>query len=155
MDILKSNFIDHLTDNFLDIKDTAQLPFRKLYIGRYGYRNMLNNAEVEQYFVSQGFEVIHPDLFTLKEKVKIFREAAIIVGPGSSGFTNIIFCKQGTKALVFTNFQRISDCGINTLAEYFGIDLLVVIGYDKNDSIHSSYFVPLDKIKSAYQELLS
>lgn len=155
LDILKNNFISQFTDNFLNIQDTTQLPFHKLYIGRSGCRNILNNAEIEQYFVSQGFEVIQPHLFTFKEKVNIFREAAIIVGPYSSGFSNIVFCKPGAKVLAFVNYQRTFEVYLSTLAKYFDVDLMLISGYDQNDSIHSSYYIPLDRIKSAYLELLS
>lgn len=157
LELLKNNLINRFTDNFQKNKDSTQLPFRKLYIGRSdsGYRNVLNNAEIEQYFVSLEFEVIQPHNLTLIEKVKIFREAAIIVGPYAGGFTNIIFCQPRAKALLFVNYQRTFDGFISTLAKYFDVDIMHVTGYDQNDSIHSSYHVPLDKIKSAYLELLS
>lgn len=155
IDLLIKNLINPLFENDRDIQDSALKPFRKLYIGRTGYRNMLNNAEVEKCFVGLGFEVIHPHLFNLNEKVKIFREAAIIVGPGSSGFTNILFCSPGAKVLVFMNFQRTFDGYLSTFAKHFGVDLMYITGYDQNDSVHSSYHIPLNKIKLAYKELIS
>lgn len=150
--ILNNNLIKHFIDNS---EDSTKLHSRKLYIGRSGIRNLVNHEEVEQYFISQGFEIIHPHSNTLIDKIKVFSEAAIIVGPASSGFTNLVFCKTGTKALAFVNFQRTFDGYGATLAKNYGIDLILVTGNDQNDSIHSSYYIPLDTVKSAYLELLS
>lgn len=155
IDLLKNNLVNIFANNFEYIKDGIRLPFRKLYIGRSGQRNVFNNVEIEEYFVSQGFEVLQPHDLTLMEKVKIFREAAVIVGPFSSGFTNILFCQPGTKALAFTNYQRIFDGYINTFGKYFEVDIMFVTGYDQDQSIHSSYVVPIDKIKLAYLKLIS
>lgn len=155
IELLKNNLISKLVKDVIDVQTDTKLPFRKIYIGRSGYRNMLNNTEIEQHFINQGFEVIHPHLFILKDKIKIFREASIIVGPFSSGFTNIIFCKPNTKVLAFINYQRTFDGYISTFAKHFDVDLMLVTGYDQTNSVHSSYHIPLDKIKSAYKELIS
>jgi len=72
---LKKNLVEHFTDNLLTTQDERAIPYRKIYIGRSGYRNIINNDEIENYFVSQGFEVILPHKLTLCEKVNIFREA--------------------------------------------------------------------------------
>jgi len=152
---LKNNLVKQFTDNFLTNQSENLTPYRKLYIGRSGYRNILNNEEIENYFVSEGFDVILPHKFSLYEKANIFREASIIVGPYSSGFTNILFCLPGAKALGFINFQRTFDGYVGSFAKYFDVDMMLVTGYDQNDTIHSSYSIPLEKIKSAYIEFIS
>ncbi|TAG09868.1 MAG: glycosyltransferase family 61 protein [Verrucomicrobia bacterium] len=129
------------------------IPYKKIYIGRTGYRNIINHDEIENYFIELGFEIVFPHKVNLAEKVKMFRDAAIVVGPFSSGFTNIIFCHPGTKALGFINFQRAYDGYVGTIADYFDINLMLVSGNDQDDTIHSSYSVPLDRIKEAYLTL--
>ena len=158
-DIIIPKFtIDILAKNLVKVffkSNNFKKPFRKIYIGRIGSRNLSNNSEVENYFLNQGFELIYPINYSLQEKVKIFNEASFIVGPGSSGFTNIIFCQPGTKALVFINFQRTFDSYFGTICRYFSVNPMFVTGFDESDSIHSAFTIPLDKIKSAYFELLN
>ncbi|MCB2296786.1 glycosyltransferase family 61 protein [Clostridium tagluense] len=126
----------------------------KLYIGRSGGRNILNCYEIEEYFVQKGFVIVTPNKLTLYEKIKLFRNASVIVGPLSGGFTNVIFCEPGTKVLEFANFQRIFEPYAGFLADNFDIDFRAVTGFDECSSDpHSSYTVPLSKIISACDEL--
>lgn len=138
-------------------------PFRKIFLSRKksslsplsNMRNIVNLDEVESYFAKEGFEVIVPHEYNLDQKSKIFREAKIIAGPASSGFTNLIFCQPGTKILVFGNYQRVYDLYPSSLANYFDIDLLFVVDYDLQPfNIHSSYRISLDKVIDAYQNLI-
>jgi len=144
--------------------DIVNTPYRKIFLSRKEstlsplstMRNLINHNEVESYFVNKGFEIIFPHEYDLSHKRKIFRESKIIVGPSSSGFTNIIFCHPGTKILVFGNYQRVYDLYISKLASYFDLELLSVIGEDEDsDNIHSSYTIPLNKIEKAYLELIN
>ena len=149
--LLKQNLINPLIEKVTNLDKCSALPSRKLFLGREGKnRNIMNYVEIEIYFKKQGFEIVYPHRLSLEKKVNTFREAAIIVGPYSSGFTNIIFCKPGTKALAFVNFQRIFDGYGPTIANYFGINLTLVTGIDVNDSIHSSYFISMERIEAAY-----
>jgi hypothetical protein len=150
MENLRINLIEKYIYQFGIIQ---KKPFRKIFIGRKGNRSMINNEEIEFYFKNQNYEIIYPHLLSFEQKVQIFYESSIIVGPGSSGFLNLIFCQPHTKILLFTNYQRISDNGLSSLATYFKINLLTVIGKDKDNSIHSSYSIPLETIKSALEEL--
>jgi capsular polysaccharide biosynthesis protein len=140
-----------------------KMPFRKIFLSRKvsslsplsNMRNIENQDEVESYFVNKGFEVIFPHEYDLDQKSRIFSEAKIIVGPLSSGFTNLIFCQSGTKVLAFGNYQRIYDTYITSLADHFNIDLLFVADYDIEPfNIHSSYNIPLLKIIDAFQNLM-
>lgn len=126
----------------------------KLYIARSGYRNVLNSSEIEEYFTEKGFIVIKPHEFTLDEKIRLFRNASVIVGPLSSGFSNLLFCKSGTKVLMFSNMQRIFEPFWGFFSNNFDINFTIITGQDENpkDS-HSSYTVPLNKIVSACDEL--
>jgi len=149
IDVIKRKLVKKFIPDFLLAK-----PFRKIYIGRLGNRNLLNSIEVENYFMKEGFEIIYPNTFKLEEKIKIFSEAAIIVGPGSSGFTNVIFCQPGVKVLVFINYQRTFDSYFGTISKYFALNSIFVTGNDESDSIHSSYSIPIERISRSYLELL-
>lgn len=126
---------------------------KKIYLGRKGQRNLTNSLEVEAYFKSEGFTVIYLENITLDEKYRIFQNAEIIAGPGSSAFSNIIFSKPGTKVLMFSNYQRLNDA--LSYFKYFGIKLLLVNDQDENQTIHSSYSISLDKLIKAYKHLIN
>jgi hypothetical protein len=128
---------------------------RKLYIKRDGARNIENNQEIEEYFKQENFEFIAPHEYSLSEKKKKFRTASIIVGPASSGFTNIIFCLPGTKVMMFTNFQRSYDPYLSTIAHCFEVNLCAITGTDiLPSSPHSSYRISLARIKIAYKDFI-
>jgi capsular polysaccharide biosynthesis protein len=147
---------------FPSLKLERVQPFRKLYIKRSlsplsplsANRILLNSAEVESYFESEGFEIVAPHQYSLDDKRKLFSEASHIVGPYSSGFMNVIFCQPNTKILVFMNFQRIYELYLSSLADGFDLNLLAVTGKDiDTKNIHSSYSIPLQKIISGYKDL--
>ncbi|MBE0675033.1 MAG: glycosyltransferase family 61 protein [Bacteroidales bacterium] len=148
---------DKLVNNpaiFPNLIEAERNQYRRLFISRQGPRNLQNIAQVELFFKEQGFEIVSPDKMTLEEKRRVFSEASFIVGPHSSGFSNIIFCKPGVKALVLTNFQRVYDLYLSTLANYFKIEIFAVTGWDSQPSYsHSDYYIPLNKIEDKCKEI--
>jgi len=132
---------------WLNINNTN---LRKLYIGRGSGRNLINASEVEDYFLYNGFEIIHPHLMTLEEKINIFGNASHIVGPVSSGFANFIFSKNKIKILGFSNFTRAFDTFISGLnsSGNFNHELMVITGDEEVSSdINNSFYIELKKIK--------
>lgn len=126
-------------------------PKKLFLIRRATHRVLTNNEEVEDFFVSLGYYLLDPSKVTLEEKIKYFYNADEIVGPFSSAFSNLIFSKQGTKVLMFSNFQRIFENWLSMHYQHFGIDMWFVTGYDlvKNDSSHTNFYISLEKIKDA------
>ena len=122
---------------------------RKLYIGRGAGRNLFNAAEVEKYFISNGFEIVRPHLMTLEEKINVFGNATHICGPTSSGFANMIFCRNKIKVLGFINFARCFDTFFSGLSYSSGLnhEILFMTGHEEvNNNINNSYFIELDRI---------
>lgn len=151
LNILKVNFVSDIFEKY-NIANSKHN--RKIFIGRSGYRDLINGPEVEEYFVNLGFEVILPHLLTLKEKIETFNQASIIIGPFSSGFTNIIFCKPGTKILTFANFHRTFDSYLSTFSEFFELELLMLTGIDNGLSITDDSYIDLENVKNAYSQLI-
>jgi hypothetical protein len=128
---------------------------RKLYIGRGAGRNLYNAKEVEMYFIENGFEIIHPHLMTLAEKINTFGNATHICGAVSSGFANMIFCKNTVKILGFFNFARCFDPFLSGLIFEGGFnhDLLFITGHEEvNTDPNNSYLIELDKIISCCEK---
>jgi hypothetical protein len=87
----------------------GSIPYRKLYISRADVRRrpLLNGAELDRFFAEAGFEVITPGTLPLDDQVRLFHEAALVVGPHGGGLTNVMFCQPG--AVVYELLQ--SDYG--------------------------------------------
>ena len=129
---------------------------RRLYIGRGPGRNLFNALEVEKYFIENGFEIVHPHLMSLEEKINTFGNATHICGPVSSGFANMIFCKEKVKMLGFFNFARCFDPFISGLcyAGGFNHDVMFLTGYEEvNNDVNNSYLIQLDRIISCCQDI--
>lgn len=57
-------------------------------------------AEVEEYLVSKGVEVVHPELLTLKQQISIFRNAPVVIGLMGSAFHTSLFTEAGKAAVM-------------------------------------------------------
>lgn len=71
---------------------------KRLYIGRRstGIRHIVNSNEIEELFVSIGFEVIYPEDHSFSDQVKIFNRASAVAGPLGAGLANIIWAMPET-----------------------------------------------------------
>lgn len=133
---------------------TVNSSYKRLFLARRGGfgKGLLNGDEVEKYFENLGFLFVEPHKLSLKEKITMFMSADYIVGPGGSAFTNLIFCRPGTKVIKFCNFQRQFEDYMCLPIQHFGVDLICVTGRDDKASInpsHCSYYIPMDSIKEA------
>ena len=150
LEILQKKLIKPLIEESMGIPSTHD----KIYLVRRGSRSMSNIDEVEQYFREQGFYFIEPHKISLKEKVSLFRNAKIIVGPHSSAWINVIFCKDA-KGLMFAPLCRTMDAYFGYINKPGMSKLLMLTGDDENQNIHTNYRIDIEKINEAYRCLLS
>jgi capsular polysaccharide biosynthesis protein len=133
-------------------KDSNQ--YRKIFIGRKGYRNLKNYNEVLDYFVAQGFEEISPHLLSIEQKIQIFSEAKYIVGPASSGFINCIYAQTGTKLLSFINSYRYLDAYLSGFCNKKEQEFWFLTGKDDNvKDMNSSFEISLTELKLFLEEV--
>lgn len=128
--------------------------YKRIFLARRGGlgKGLINGSEVEQFFENLGFVFVEPHKISLKEKVELFMSAEYIVGPGGSAFTNLIFCRPGTKVIKFSNFQRQFENYTCLSVQHFGIDVIYLTGRDDKSAVnisHCSYYLPLEKVKQA------
>ncbi len=105
---------------------------RCLYVSRRRqtkFRRLQNEAELEQLFVSHGFEVVYPELLSHAEQVTLFSEARIIAGAAGSNMINTVFSPRGAKILMLAQW----NAGLNYyffphLAALCGQQLTYVLG---------------------------
>lgn len=148
----------NLVNPFIEIASHIFVQSNKLFLVRRDakYRKTTNWKEIETYFESQGFLCIEPHKMTLEEKVALFFQAEIIVGFFSSAFSNLMFCNKNAKVMVLSNFVfALGDGFITSMAAVAGVKVLYVTGKDIDyDSLHTDNYLPLLKVKEAYQYLL-
>jgi hypothetical protein len=115
---------------------------KRIYLRRAGnFRALSNCAEVDFLLDRYDFEVVYGDKLTLSQKAKLFDQAEIIVGPGGSGFSNIIFCRKDTKVITFCNKNRVWDTYLPTMADAFALNLKFLLSNEEDDidDPHTSY----------------
>ncbi|MBS0986291.1 MULTISPECIES: glycosyltransferase family 61 protein [Acetobacter] len=70
----------------------------RLYIARPGSRRSLAHEEqIQALLIRYGFITVDPAALTLLEQIKLFRNAACVVGVMGAGMSSIVFCAAGTK----------------------------------------------------------
>ena len=91
----------------------------------YFYNAKYKNSEknLEEFFRSYNFSILHPEELTILEQIKIFRLAKILIAPYGAAWANAIFRGQNTHSLMLSTkytpeFSRIF--------QYLGIDLSVL-----------------------------
>jgi capsular polysaccharide biosynthesis protein len=127
---------------------------QKIFIGRKGeIRNIENYKKIWQIFKSAGFKEIFPHLYSLDEKASLFKNAKYIAGPGSSGFSNIIFSSAQAKVLIFVNATRHADMYLTKIAQQKKISLESIVGSELNPGQeNSNYFIDPKTVLEFIQE---
>lgn len=130
---------------------------RKIYLVRRSFRVPTDIEKIEEFFRNEGFEFVEPHKLSFEEKVKVFHEASIIVGPHSSAWSNLIFANN-PKCLMLMSTNWIDDMYSGYLNMNFDYTLLQVVGntegkYDRTFD-HHNYNLSFEKVKAAYNELL-
>ena len=76
----------------------------------------------------EGFEVVFPENFSIKEQIRIFNSAQRIVSFHGGALSNLVWCKKGTKVLEIFNHPYRSYDFARIAAEgelrYFALDLI-------------------------------
>jgi len=100
--------IQWLKNNFLEKNINTQVK-KKIYIDRddkvisKSSRSIINEKEVREHLIKEGFEPIKLAQTSFREQVNLFNNADCIAGLHGAGFANIIFCRSGTKVIEFRN----------------------------------------------------
>lgn len=94
-----------------DIKSKLKIEHKeqqdKLYIRRSStYRHLTNQDEIESALTSNGFKVIDPGVMSVEEQIEAFSNAEIIIGASGAAFANMMWCRPGTKVIIFYSHIR-------------------------------------------------
>lgn len=103
---------------------------RSIYIDRKStFRHIVNQSEVEKVLLGQGFESISPGKMSLKEQVKVFSEASVVVAQAGAALANMMFMPSGSKVICLVGDSEWLNYGyFQQYAEIFGLDFIYVQG---------------------------
>lgn len=83
------------------VKPTSAEKSTRIYISRRepSARVVANEQEFMLDLEGLGFQICWLEGMPFEEQVRLFRNAEIVAGPHGAGFTNLIFCREGTKVV--------------------------------------------------------
>lgn len=125
-------------------------------------RGMTNELAIVDACRRAGFAVIFPELMSFREQVACFQQADVIMGPTGASFSNVIFCKPGTRIFGLTSERNKTFCNFANLALVAGGDFVNVTGPNDHPPsafatpeafAHSSFSVPQEKIDAILASL--
>jgi capsular polysaccharide biosynthesis protein len=128
-DIVSKYAITFLRKTFLKPSNKANFS-HKIYVKRNKTRKILNESEFESVLFKHGFISICLENLTLEAQAMLFYNADFIIGPHGAGFTNIVFCKTGTKVLDIFSPNWVNPC-YWTIANELELKYAYLIGKGK------------------------
>jgi hypothetical protein len=135
----------------LSDENNAEKPFRKIYLERADGVGRIpsNQSELRDAVLSYGFEIVKPQELTFSEQRKIFNEAKIVIGVSGAAFSNIIFMREKTTAILFyPNANGCNNYIFQPLADVAKVNLIQISVNSENPlNVHSSVFVDIEKVK--------
>lgn len=108
--------------------DPAQTGRRKIFLARRSGRNITNTAELEDVLTSFGYEIVDTGQLSFEQQVRLFSEAGAIVGAMGAAFTNLIFCRPGTKVLALSSPYTQLFCSQSNMALFAGCQYRILTG---------------------------
>lgn len=97
--------------------------FDKIFFSRKTERRNYNQDEVYECLSRHGFVKIFMEDLSFVEQVRTVYNAQIIVGPTGAAWTNLIFCRPGTKALCWMAEEIGDFSAFSTIAWLYDVDL--------------------------------
>jgi capsular polysaccharide biosynthesis protein len=90
--------IQYLRDQFLPKSEVAATPAsRRIYISRRSSdRRLANETSIIDNLKDYGFSAIELEKLSLKNQIRLFREAQVVISPHGSGLANLVFSSPGT-----------------------------------------------------------
>lgn len=102
--------------------DTNLRSYRALYVPltKSFYGDIANEVELADFLARQGVHVVAPASLPISERMSLFRNADLVIGPHSEDLADIMFCKPGAVLWEWMpgHYQNLSN---NRLAQSVGL----------------------------------
>ena len=125
---------------------------RSLFLSRQGERRCLRNEPeiIARLKCEADFEVFAPGQCDVLTQLKVFQEAAIIVGSHGAAFSNLLGCRGGTRVIELFEPGHVFG-GFWAIASELGLPYAGVVAEPLPN--HQGFWVPPDLVVSALREL--
>lgn len=142
----------------------GRVPGRNLYLSRktgLNNRAILNEDEVLALLVPLGFEVIDPGDLSVRDQIRTFAEADVIVAPHGASLANLPFCSPGSTLLeLFPSQSMVADywkmtCGIEGLEYQYLSGTGEPAGLRREQFVVADITVDLPRLDSMVSALLA
>lgn len=141
-----------------------RVPGRNYYLARDAGRHnraVLNQPEVMKVLEPLGFEVLDPGALSVREQIRAFAEADIIVAPHGASLANLPFCSPGASLLeLFPSMSIVADywkmtCGIAGLEYQYLSGTGPAAGTSRHEFVVADITVDLPRLESMVHALLA
>lgn len=140
--------------------DVSTFPVR-MFLSRKGQKGgkvrHFNEDEIFNVLKDFGFVKFYPEEYSMSEQIAAFNNADFIAGGTGAAFSNILFCKPGCVALIFTSFDfKLSI--FSSIAGFNNSKMLYISDKSKKinqlKSIHESFHINPEEVERAIQSLI-
>jgi capsular polysaccharide biosynthesis protein len=120
-------------------------------------RKSFNEDAVMQLLSEFGFEAIVADTLSIADQISLFNQAEWIMGGTGAAFTNLLYCNNTTKVILFSRACCLYT-PFSTIASALGISLLYITEEDTNKhmvrgGIHDSFEIDIPYLEKKIIEL--
>jgi len=124
---------------------------RKIYLQRENnkLRKINNVLELERLLYKYGFDFVDPSSLNFDEQYNLFSKADIIIGASGAAFTNVLFMKDNSKAIIlYPSAQCTNYYVFQPLADISNVELIHVLTVpdDDSNSVHGDAVVNIQEL---------
>lgn len=98
-------------------------------------RRTVNESELKPILERYGFEFVYPGEMDILSQVRLFSQAEYIVGSSGAAFTNLLFCSEGCRVLLFIAHRHNTTC-YSSLAAPLGVETMFIAGDGDPSTLH-------------------
>jgi len=105
---------------------------KRVWIGRPGIRGRMtvNEAAIQDYLASRGFEVFDPTGRTVADQIAFLADVEVLATLGGAALTNLLFCPTETKVVLLSAAFHYHDT-FTVLANIIGQQCWVALGHSE------------------------
>ncbi|WP_420468482.1 glycosyltransferase family 61 protein [Panacagrimonas sp.] len=129
---------------------------RRVYLSRRAQkiRPMLNEADLEGGLRSKGFDIIQPEALTLTDRIRVIRDAEVIVCPGGSGLFNLVFALNA-KLVLDIEASKTWIFAHSNLMNSLELPHVLLIGDQvKTRNQHAEWIAPVNEAMRCLDQLM-
>ena len=140
----------------------------RVYVNRKTFfRFIVNNEEVEESLLSEGFELITPGKMSLQQQVASFSQASILIAQAGAALANMMFMPEGSTVICLTiESEWVNEAYFQEYAKIFNVNLIYVKGPIDNPNKYSdskllsvkhpmnaNFTVSVDELKKVIEQI--